>query len=136
MKKFFLVFGMIMLIACSKQPAEKIKYGSAEFKSGKEKIMVSLTMQDDKIIELSIDETYQGSTKKTLKEAYDLKVVSDIGKEWYEQIVFLENYILENGSEIEVAESGRAMNQDVLAGCTIAIDDILNAINSAKLTAE
>lgn len=136
MKKIGIVLLVFLLIGCNKEKSEKIKYGSAEVISGKEKIMVSLTLKDDVMTEIAIDETYQGSTKKTLKDAYDLKVVSEIGKEWYEQIAFLENYMIENGTDIAVDENGKAVNHDILSGCTIAIDDILIAVNEAKSAAE
>ena len=58
---------------------------------------------------------------------------SAIGKNWDEQVAFLENYIKRNGIEkIQLDASGKAMNEDILTGCTISIDGYIKAIENAK----
>lgn len=131
---------LLMLTACGsstksgKAEKEIDNHGSAEI------ITVEVTTDGDKVTEININETYNGQkdTKKDLKEAYDMKRVSAIGKEWYEQVEFLENYIKENGIDaVELGEDGKPVaGSDLAAGCTINLADIKatteDAIKAAK----
>lgn len=97
-----------------------------------------VTMDGDKITSVEFDETYKDSegndtTKKTLKDDYNMKPASAIGKEWWEQAEFLEDYVEQNGVDgIELAEDGKATNEDVLTGCTMNIKPYVEAIKAAK----
>ena len=57
--------------------------------------IVTLTMKDGKITELSIDEIYGESTKKKMKDSYQLP--ESAVAPWSDQIQYLEKYILKNG---------------------------------------
>ena len=49
-----------------------------------------------------------------------MKGDGSIQKEWYQQIAYLENYLVKNGSDdLKYDDQGRAANADVLSGCTI-----------------
>ena len=62
-----------------------------------------------------------------------MRDASPIGKNWDEQIAYLESYIKRNGIEnIKLDASGKAVNEDILSGCTIAIDGYIKAIEDAK----
>ena len=52
-------------------------------------------LKDNKIQEVSIDETVADvdKTKKQLQNSYGMKQASSIGKEWYEQVLFFEDYV-------------------------------------------
>ena len=97
-----------------------------------------VTMDGDKFTSVEFDETYKDSegndtTKKTLKDDYKMKSASEIGKEWWEQAEFLEDYIEQNGVDgIELGEDGKATNEDVLTGCTMNIKPYVEAIKAAK----
>lgn len=97
-----------------------------------------VTMEGDKFTSVEIDETYKDSegkdtTKKTLKDDYNMKGASPIGKEWWEQVEFLEDYIEQNGVDgIELNDEGKATNEDVLTGCTINIKPYVEAVKAAK----
>lgn len=126
---------LLMLTACGsssktgKAEKEIDNHGSAET------VTVEVTTDGDKVTAININETYHGKkdTKKDLKEAYDMKKASPIGKEWYEQIDFLEKYIVENGLDaVELGEDGKPVaGSDLAAGCTINLADIMETANKA-----
>lgn len=66
-----------------------------------------------------------------------MKQASKIGKEWYEQIDFLEKYIEKKGVDsIKLNKEGKAENNDVTSGCTIRIDGFLKAVKEAEKNAK
>ena len=86
---------------------------------------------EGKVTGVAIDQTQEdGSSKKELKEEYGMKDASPIKKEWYEQIEFLENYIIENGVDsVKLNDEGYAENEDVKSGCTINLKQIMEAVD-------
>lgn len=125
----------LILGGCSSKKAE-MKEGKGEYTNESGEVSKAIVKTaDGKISEVSIDETdsKSGKTKKALGNDYQMKEASKIGKEWYQQIEFLENYIVKNGVDnISVNSEGKAENQDVLTGCTIRIDGFLKAVKDAK----
>lgn len=78
-----------------------------------------------------LDTEYQGSTKKTLGDDYNMKKYQpDAAGEWYEQVEKLEQAIVENqGTDfITLNEENKT---DAVSGCTIVIDALLGATNDA-----
>ena len=66
-----------------------------------------------------------------------MKDASAIGKEWDEQVRFLEKYIEKNGMQnIQMDEEGKAVNEDIRSGCTISIDKFIKAIEDAQKNME
>lgn len=137
MKKTVCLFAALLLFTgCGGSAETKELTGTAESKD--QTTTVKITKEGDKVTNVSIDETYTGkdgeqTTKKTLKDDYNMKSASSIGKEWYEQIEFLENYLKENGADnITLDDSGKATNEDVLTGCTIGIEQYIEAYKNAK----
>lgn len=143
MKKLTIVAAaMLMLAGCSSKAEPKTgkaeteidNHGSAEI------VTVEATVEGDKITAININETYNGQadTKKELKEKYNMKAASPIGKEWYEQIDFLEKYIVENGLDaVELGEDGKPVaGSDVAAGCTIYLKDIITTAQDAVKAAK
>lgn len=101
-----------------------------------EDITVTVTKDaDGKITDVNIDQFDEdGSSKKDKGEEYGMKKVSGIGKEWNEQIEFLEDYMVENGIDaVTMDESGYADSDDVKTGCTI---NIAKYVEVAKKAAE
>lgn len=96
-------------------------------------ISATVTKKDGKITGVTLDEvTEDGDSKKDLGDDYGMKARSGIGKEWYEQIEFLENYIVENGVDaVKLDADGYAENEDVRSGCTINIKSFMEAIDEA-----
>ncbi len=78
--------------------------------------------------------------KQQLKDAYNMKPKSGIGKEWYEQANFFAEIVkgktAEEVSGIAVDESGHATGEDVRAGATVSITDFQKVIAAAAATAK
>lgn len=127
----------LMLGGCGKKA--EIKEGSATYTNDKGEVTYAkVKLKDGRLSEVEIDETANGKdkTKKELGNAYEMKQASKIGKEWYQQIDFLENYIVKNGVDtIKLNKEGKAENSDVTTGCTIRIDGFLKAVRDAEKNA-
>ena len=127
----------LMLAACSNSSSSSDAGTSSEAtvtgSYGSETTAV-LTKQDGKLTGVSIDVVDEsGNSKKDAKEDYDMKKASPIGKEWYEQVDFLENYILEHGVDsVKLDADGYAESEDVKSGCTINLKDIMEAVDEAN----
>ena len=123
MKKMAILMAAALLCACS---------ASVKKENGDEEIKVEVEMNGEDVVSVSIDETEGGVSKKEQKEEYGLKRASSIGKEWHEQIAFLEGYLAEHGAQdLLYDEQGRALNADVLSGCTISIQKYVETYQQA-----
>ncbi len=97
--------------------------------------IVSLTMKDGKITEISIDEITGDSTKKQMGESYQLPETAV--DTWINQIQHLENYILNHDvNQIQTDAQGKAVDEDLLSGCTIQIDNYLKTVRKAMSEAK
>lgn len=132
MKKISILFVLsFLLLGCTKEEVVE-KEGSYTNTSG-ETTTAKVKMKNDSIHEVELDETTNGTTKKALKDDYGMKAASSIGKEWWEQAQFFEQYVQKNGIEnITLNDEGKAENADVLTGCTIRIDGFIKAIQQAQ----
>ena len=84
------------------------------------------------------DET---KTKDELKEAYDMKKASGIGKEWYEQATYLESKLVgKTADEVAAIETEKKdehhtavpkAGSDIATGCTMDIGDFKAALAEA-----
>ncbi len=73
-------------------------------------------------------------SKKELKEDYNMKNVSPIKKEWYEQAAAFEAFAKgKTAAEIKAAadEKGTPTNADLKAGCTINVSSIVETVSTA-----
>lgn len=97
-------------------------------------ISATVTKKDGKVTAIQIDQTTEdGSSKKELGADYNMKSASVIGKEWNEQIEYLENYMVENGIDsVKLNSDGYAENEDVKSGCTINLKQIMEAVDEAN----
>ena len=87
-------------------------------------------------LKLDVSQIGQGSDEVRTKEQkqgdYNMVKASGIGKEWFEQAAFLENYVVENGlTKADVLKLTNEEGTDLAAGCTIGIDEFLEAIEKA-----
>ncbi len=93
-----------------------------------------LSVAEGELEEDAADKEFK--TKKELKEDYNMKSASGIGKEWYEQAQFLEDYVV-GKTAAEVAAiatdetSGKPTDADLTAGCTMEINGLKAAIAKA-----
>ncbi|MEG0290808.1 MAG: hypothetical protein RSF69_06195 [Erysipelotrichaceae bacterium] len=134
MKKLTLLLVAFALVACG--GGDKAVKGSAKSEKNDkgQYVKVSLTKEGDKITKLDINEWYPESEKfkKEIGADYGMKKASKIGKEWNEQIKFLEDYIKENGIDaVKVGKDGAAESDDVKAGCTMHIGDYVSTVKAA-----
>ena len=131
MKKLLVLSLMAMvLVGCGSnaEPQSATKESAKDADGNYATATVEVT--DGKITAISLDEITGGQSKKELGEDYGMAVASKIGKHWHEQVEFLESYIVKNGLEaVELADAGYPKNDDVLAGCTF---NIANLVNTAK----
>ena len=77
-------------------------------------------------------------SKKELKEDYNMKGVSPIGKEWYEQAAAYEDWAIgKTAADISAAvgTDGYASDADLKAGCTIIITSIAATVAAAATVA-
>ena len=115
MKFFFIMVCSFLLCGCSSKME-----GSAQVTQDNGEITTAkVILKDNKIQEVSIDETVADvdKTKKQLQNSYGMKQASSIGKEWYEQVLFFEDYVKTHGIEnIKTDEKGKSVNEDLKTG--------------------
>lgn len=77
-------------------------------------------------------------TKQELKDDYGMRKASGIGKEWFEQADFFANYVVgKTADEVAAIETEEVNNHniatdaDILAGCTMSIPDMIEAVVKA-----
>lgn len=88
---------------------------------------------------LTGDVTAEPKTKKELGDAYNMKSVSGIKKEWYEQIAALEDWMrgktVEDVLKMKIVESDASKKvpdeSDLKTSVTISVTDQLNALEKA-----
>ena len=81
------------------------------------------------------DLSTETQSKDELKEAYNMKAASPIGKEYYEQVNALEAWCI--GKTVEEVLNGVAADDaDLKAGCTIGIADYMTALQEAAAVAK
>ena len=131
MKKILWLMTLLCLCACS-TTTKTTSEGS--YTNAKGAVATAkLEWENDQMVAVELDETTENTTKKALGEAYDMKQASAINKNWNEQIAFLENYIVANGiDQIQLNEEGKAVNEDILSGCTISIDSYVKPVQDAQ----
>ena len=134
-KVICLATALLLMAGCAGNGETKSEKKKKKTDSGEIKAVVE--MKDNKVTSVSIDETADGASKKEKKDDYGMKGNSSIQKEWYQQIAYLENYLVKNGSDdLKYDDQGRAVNADVLSGCTISIEKYVDVYEDAKAKAE
>ena len=94
--------------------------------------VATVVYENGKIVKVLLDGIRQGKSSKELREDYGIRDVSSIGKEWWEQVEFLEGWIEKNGIEkLKVNAEGFATNADVITSATIHIDHFKKAVENA-----
>ena len=88
---------------------------------------------------LATDLTAELKTKAELGEAYNMKPRSDIGKEWDEQIVALEEWMIgKTITEVKAMEltEGAPSGSDLVTSVTITVTDYIKAVEEAVANAK
>lgn len=150
MKKKICLLGVIslaLLSGCSKGYKEGVYTGTATDNYGGQNNTATAIVTIDsngKITDVKLDTTYTTSsgvetTKKALGDSYGMKTGnSSYGTssyEWYEQASALEKAVIDGQglNSIKLSDDGYT---DSVSGCTIKIDALYSAINSALEQAE
>ena len=113
MKKL-LVLSLMAMVLCgcgsnNTEPQTATKESAKDANGDYAKVTLEVT--DGKITKIDLDETSQGTSKKELGE----------------------EYILNNGlDKVELDGNGYAKNDDVLAGCTINIANMMQTAKDAE----
>ncbi|MBQ7544669.1 MAG: FMN-binding protein [Synergistaceae bacterium] len=88
--------------------------------------------KDGKISNIVIDRLANGKSSKELHDNYGIKPVSTLGKDWWEQVAYYEDWMLKNGVDaVKYDKDGHAENVDLISGATIGIDDLTLAVKDA-----
>lgn len=143
MKKKILLAGLVSLVllsGCSKEYKEGVYTGTAsDTYGGQDNTATAIVTVDSNgnITDVELDTTYTTNdgvltTKKTLGNDYGMynsEYGSTVG-EWYEQVEALEKYVVDNQGidELILDDEGKT---DAVSGCTINIDALYRAIDSA-----
>ncbi|MEG0527285.1 hypothetical protein [Amedibacillus sp. YH-ame10] len=139
MKKLSAVLLMALVLAGCGSSAKEVK-GSGESAVNKEgdKATAEIVMKGDEVVSIKLDETKKGKSKKELGNDYGMKSDSKKAKkEWFEQIKYLEDYIVKNGlDKVKLGDDGKATGDDILAGCTVSLTSVMEAANNAKEAAK
>lgn len=128
-------FAALLLGACSSSSNSTAGTTSEATVTGSDgsETTAEITKEDGKVTGISIDVVDKdGNSKKEAGSDYAMKKASTIGKEWDEQVSFLENYMLEHGIDsVKLDSDGYAESEDVKSGCTINLTDIMKAVDEA-----
>ncbi len=89
---------------------------------------------------ITTDLTAAVQTKQELKEAYNMKDQSGIGKEWYEQANSFADYVkgktIDQVNGIAVSEEGVATEADLTSSVTIHITPLISVVDKAVTNAK
>lgn len=135
MKKNILIIGAatLLLAACSNGNGGQTTTNSASRNSDFGEITATITKQDGKVTAIDIDKIQDGKSTKDLGSEYGMKKASKIGKEWDEQIISLEQYMLKNGIDsVKLDSEGYPENEDLKSECTISLSTIMDAVKEAN----
>lgn len=147
MKKLFLSIALVALVfgvaGCEKVEKGSYKEGTYEATVvddyNNENNIASAKIVVDangKIESVYLDTTYKGSTKKALKDDYNMKKFnSNAAGEWYEQVEKLEKAIVKNQG-LDTIKLNSDGTTDAVSGCTIKINALYNAVKDALAKAK
>ena len=140
MKKLFylLVAVLAITVVSGCEKVETYKEGkytgtAVDTYNGENNTATAVVTVDEKgkIVSVNLDTTYQGTTKKTLKNDYNMKKFNpNAAGEWYEQVGKLEEAVVEHQgiSFLTLKDDGTT---DTVSGCTIKIDALYKALEDA-----
>ena len=136
MKKIITLLALALtLAACgAKVTSSEYEYKYTDNKGTEQTIFVDVTLEDGKIKEITIDETYGDSTKKQLGANYGMSAYGL--KEWDVQIKHLETKLVGTDGKIALDDKGFPTSTDVTSGCTIELTEIQKAILAAVADAK
>lgn len=95
--------------------------------------IANVILKDGKIFKVLLDRiSNSGEDSKEKYDNYGIKKVSSLNKDWWEQVAYYEDWVLEHGIEaVKYDNNGRAENADLVSGATIGVDDLTLAVLDA-----
>ncbi len=95
--------------------------------------VANVVMKDGEIVKVLCDTVRgDGTSSKEKFDAYGVKKVSSIDKEWWEQVAFFETWVENNDlADIAYDDEGHGTNPDIVSGATIRISYYVEAIEDA-----
>ncbi|MGL4772044.1 MAG: hypothetical protein ACRC2K_00625 [Clostridium sp.] len=122
------------LVGCGgeekKEEAGNVK--KAEVVSGEDTVMVEVKYENDKPVDVTIDEkTKDGAMKSELSKdgKYDMK---NNGKKWHEQVDELEAFIKANNFDLsKITYTTEEGNTDAVSGVSIKVKNYVSAVDKA-----
>ena len=140
MKKIAIAFSLVSVIAAGiifAQNRSNAK-GSYTVKTGTYEdaqfglVVANVVLKGDKIEKVLIDVVRNGESSKEKFDGYGVKRVSSLGKEWWEQVSFIEKWIEKNGVDSATFDkTGHITNMDAVSGATIAVKPFVEAAKDA-----
>lgn len=141
-KYLLCMFALVLLVGCSKGYKEGEYTGTAIDSYGGQENTASAKVTidaDGKITKVYLDTTYTyknadgisvDTTKKTLRDDYNMMSNPNAAGEWYVQVEKLEQAVVDNqGIDfLNLDEDGKT---DAVSGCTIVIDALYAALEDA-----
>lgn len=129
---------LFLLLGCSNGYKEGEYTGTAVDSYGGQENTASAIIKVDgegKITYVYLDTTYTTAsglktTKKTLRDAYNMMSFPNAKGEWYQQVEKLEQAVIENQG-IEFLDLNDEGYTDAVSGCTIKIDALYEALENA-----
>lgn len=134
MKKWMTLLLAVMMLTMSiaTMAEETVKTGTFYNEVWGETI-ANVVEKDGVVEKIVIDVVRDGATSKEQHDNYGVKPLSTIGKEWWEQVVYYEDWVRANGVDaVEYDENGHALNADLISGCTINITNFTEAVKAAQ----
>lgn len=133
MKKLTVIFTILLAILLSATAFAEYSVKSGLYHSQQWGLYIANIIETDgKITNVIIDRLSNGKSGKELHDNYGIKPVSTLGKDWWEQVAYYENWIVEYGLEaVETDEKGHALNPDLISGATINIAELSHTVKNA-----
>ena len=95
-------------------------------------VVANVVYKDGKIEKILLDVVRNGESSKEKFDSYGVRRVSSLGKEWWEQVSFIEKWIEKNGVDSATFDkSGHITNTDAVSGATITVNPFVEAVKDA-----
>ena len=132
------ILALVLMLACTASFAETETAPEVTVKTGVAwndawgLTVANIVEQDGQTVKILVDVVRDGLSSKEKYNDYGVGKVSSIGKEWWEQVAYFEDWVRDNGvDQVAYDENGHATVADVISGATINIADFTTAIQNA-----
>ena len=133
MKKLTAILAVLIVASVSAAASAEVNVKSGISYSQQWGLYIANIVENDgKITNVIIDRLANGKSSKELHDNYGIKPVSSLNKDWWEQVAYYENWVVEHGLEaLETDEKGHALNLDLISGATINVAELSQAVKNA-----